>query len=73
VSRRAGINRAPTASGVVLRDAWRHVDLAHLVDEVGGVIGLVGPLYSAKTPNSQEPPIPVLCENPSDRGSVGEN
>src|SRR5207237_5643827 len=43
VSRRAGVDRAPAASGLVLRDVWRHVDLANLVDEVGGVIGLVGP------------------------------
>ena len=43
MSRRAGIDRAPAASGVVLRDMRRHVDLAHLVDEVGRVIGFVGP------------------------------
>src|SRR6516164_3581183 len=43
VSRRAGIDRAPTASGVVLRDVRGYVDFAHLLDEVDGVIRFVGP------------------------------
>src|SRR5256885_7738238 len=30
MSRRAAIDRAPAAARVVLRDMWRHVDLAHL-------------------------------------------
>ena len=47
VSRRAGIDRAPTASGVVLRDVRGYVDFAHLLDEVDGVIRFVGPNRAA--------------------------
>src|SRR5215207_3447731 len=43
VSRRARVDRAPASPGIVLRDMRRDIDLAHLVDEVGRIIGFVGP------------------------------
>src|SRR5215207_1963530 len=55
MSCRTTVDRAPAASGVVLRDMRRHVDLAHLVDEVGRVIGLVG--ADGPLPRRRKPPM----------------
>lgn len=55
MSRRAGIDRAPAAPGVALRDVWCHVDLAHLLDEVGRVIRVVG--AHGPVPRRRIPPV----------------
>ena len=55
VSRRASIDPAATASRVVLRDMGRHVDLAHLVDEVECVIRFVG--ADGAMPRRRKPPM----------------
>ena len=55
MARRTPIDRAPAASCIVLRDMRRYVDLAHLVDEVGGVIGLVG--ADGALPRWRKPPM----------------
>jgi hypothetical protein len=41
--RRPRVDRTSAAARVVLRNVRRHVDLAHLVDEVDRVKGFVGP------------------------------